>query len=156
MFIGFDLGGTTGIAVLDCNGDRVYSTVWSLGKRTRQSLCKFQSNLYDIFAKYPPSVIAYERVMQWHRSRAAAVAYGGYEGILWAISHELDLPLVPVNVSTIKKYAQVPTHDKDHMEAAAYRVFKYVTYDDNEADALFIALIGKDIKETNIASATLP
>jgi Holliday junction resolvasome RuvABC endonuclease subunit len=140
MYVGFDLGANCGAAVLDSEGRRVSSTTWELGKRTGSSLYTYQRKLYDLLQTYVPLKVGYERVMQNHRSRAAACAFGGYEGILWAVCFDIGVELIPVGVGSIKKAATgMGDADKEEMEAAAYGRWDHVPEDDNEADALFIA-----------------
>lgn len=140
MYVGFDLGGTTGAAVLDSEGRRVFSTSFEWGKRSGRSYYTYQAKLYEILQTYLPLKVGYEAVKQQHRSRPAAAAYGGYEAILWVVCFDVGVDLVPVAVSRLKKLATgMGDADKDEVEAAALARWDIVTSDDNEADALWCA-----------------
>ena len=139
MIVGLDLGGYTGFAVLDEDGNRVFSTSWNLGKRTPKSSLHFHELLCEKFAEYYPSVVGYEWVGQLHRSRAAAVAWGSWEGILWITCEQLGIKVEKVNVMAVKKLIGVPNANKEDSEVYVFAKHKYITQDDNESDAIIIA-----------------
>ena len=139
MYAGIDLGANFGFAVLDEGGNRLYSATTHLKKRTAKSLARFQQTLYDFFETWGVIVIGYEAVKQHHKSRAAACAYGSYEGILLASAFTAELEVVPVGVWDIKRMTGIPKPQKIDMEAYVKRRHNYITADDNEADALMIA-----------------
>jgi len=140
MFAGVDLGCNAGVSVLDKDGSRLYSDTWKLGKRSPSSLYQFQQKLYDTFSKHCVEYVGYELVTQEHRSRVAAVVYGSFEGILWSVCFDLNVPAMGVHVQTLKKFMNIgPRPEKEDIEAAAMVKWHIVPSDDNEADSLFIA-----------------
>lgn len=140
MFAGFDLGGKCGYALLDFEGAIIVRGTWQFGKRTPESASLYFDRITNLIETHLPLVIGYEKVMQWHRSMIAATAYGGYEFILWALSHRYSIPLQLVSVQAIKKIATgFGNAEKKEVMAAAYSRWKVVPDDDNQADALFIA-----------------
>jgi Holliday junction resolvasome RuvABC endonuclease subunit len=138
MFAGFDLGGNTGYAFLDAEGNRIRSGTLSLGKRCQESIEK----LYCFFNDFLINAIfvGYEKVTFFSKGFKASHAYGSYEAILWHVCSKYELNPEMIHVATLKKAS---TGDgkatKDDMEAFIWSIFKYTPYDDNEADAICIA-----------------
>jgi Holliday junction resolvasome RuvABC endonuclease subunit len=139
VFAGFDLGANAGYSILDVDGGRICSGTWKLGKRTGRSLSKYRQNVYDLLYEHCVCYVGFEKVNQYHRSKAAAVAYGGYESLLMATCHDLNVPLIPIKVHEVKKQAAGTARaDKDDMEASVMRRWNYVCDTPDEADSLWI------------------
>ncbi len=156
LILGLDPATLYGWGLL--SGDtRVASGVWDLsppkgrdGMRWRQ-LRKSLRNLFE--TRCPPSslmAIAYEDVHH-HSSTRAAHVYGGLMAVLEEECDRLSIALRPVGVGVAKKLATGKGNaDKDAMVRAASArwgpkgegVFggPWEPADDNEADALFVAL----------------
>lgn len=140
LFAGLDLGNTTGFAVLDEFGKRIYSTHWKLGKQRPESMAMFASNLRYGLIEHGVTVLGYEVVRQAHRSKLAAVSYGRYEGLVWCICIEFGLSLVGFEPLTIKRHAAgFVQADKEDMEAIALKKWNVLVGSHDESDALFIA-----------------
>lgn len=139
MFAGIDLGNNTGVAVLDDAGRRLFSTTWKFKKRTPKASLSFHEKLTEVFLSYGVSVVGYERVLQGHKSRAAACAWGSWEGLLWLICAQLNLRIEQINVMEIKRYIGFYNADKEDAEATVLSKWDYVTHDDNEADSILTA-----------------
>lgn len=143
-FLGLDLGGKCGYALLDVDGSRITSGVWNLGKRSPESLHKFKDSLSFLVATHVPIVLCYEKVNMYHLGKQAAHAYGGYESIAWVIAVEFRIEILTVTVQRLKKLATgFSNAEKDEVGAAALQKWNHVTLDDNEADALYAAEYGR-------------
>lgn len=140
MFAGFDLGAKLGYAFVDISGYRVDSGTLRLGKRSPESTEKAYLHLVRLFEKHHPSIVGYEKVTFFGRGYKAAHAYGTYEGVLWLVATETVSILEQFTVKEIKKVATGFTNaTKDEVGAAVLARWAYLTIDDNEADALWIA-----------------
>lgn len=141
MIIGLDLGNTTGYSVMTDDGGLVYSGTWKCKKRTPAAVLAFYENLSSLVTEWDVSSIAYEAVKQNHKGKAAACAYGSWEGLVWLVSAMMDVGLVPVNPMDIKRWIGTFNADKADSEAAVYQKYGIVTADDNESDAIIISAI---------------
>lgn len=140
MFAGFDLGANLGYAVLDITGHRVASGTLRLGKRSPESTVKAYQSLGRLFSKYCPSIVGYEKVTFFGRGFKAAHAYGTYEAVLWLVAVSSQSLIEQFTVKDIKRVATgFSNATKDEVGAAAFTRWAYVTVDDNEADALWVA-----------------
>ena len=141
--LAFDLGTTTGWAVLDDQGNRVDSGVLKLAGRRHEGggmrYVRFRASLRELLTIAEPAVVAYEEVRR-HMGTDAAHVYGGLLATLQAELEERSVPYLGLPVSTVKKLATGKGNaGKDMMIEAAQRRWKHEPVDDNEADALWVA-----------------
>lgn len=114
-------------------------------KLSGESLAALNTHLEDLLSRYSPVLVGYEQIRQEHRSRAAARAFGAYEGFLLKVCHEFGLTCVGYGVQKVKKFATGSSSaDKLDMECACNKLFGRWPDDDNEADALMIAALLRD------------
>ncbi len=141
--IGIDLGTKTGYAVCNREGTIIHSEMIQFKKDKRNPGQRYRDYLNWLGTKIAVGdTIFYEDVKR-HRGTLAAHVYGCFQGILEMVCYEKQVNLIGLGVGTIKKYATgTGNADKDLMiEAANDIVNDYIT-DDNEADAIHIALLG--------------
>lgn len=151
--LGIDLGLTTGWAVL--SSDNISDTQYKirqvvksgsicLGKQVDgESLCELIHLIDDLIMTYLPSFVVYEGVKQFHKSRAAARAFGCYEGVLLPLCFHYDIKVIEVGVSEVKKaITGNGRSDKLAVENAVYKKYDVVVDDNNESDAIAIAHTG--------------
>lgn len=144
-FLGLDLATKTGYAILDSSGKHITSGVWKFTLKAdedeRHSLQAFRNQLSQIQKTYPQiNAIFFEKVdfcvtMLAYRKHCMLVA------VLELFSLDLNLPIIPVAVGTLKKYATGNGRaDKKQMIDRAEKAFPDVEFqDDNHADAMLIA-----------------
>lgn len=144
--LGLDLGTHCGWAILDESGAIVGSGVWAFGGGSGDRFLTFYQML-DMVAK-KADAIAYEDVRR-HLGTTAAHVYGGFLAVLQIYASHTGKPLYPVAVPTIKKHATGKGNaTKPEMVAAARtRWIGFDSDDDNEADALFVAELGRIERE---------
>jgi Holliday junction resolvasome RuvABC endonuclease subunit len=142
--LGIDPGTNCGWAVVE-NGKVLASGVWDLKPRRHEGggmrFVKFRGSLLQIIRDMgPPGSVAYEEVRR-HAGTDAAHVYGGIVAMLSSTCEELKLPYIGIPVGTVKKYATGKGNaDKESMVAAAAGILGRAPKDDNEADAIFVAL----------------
>ena len=140
--LGLDLGTKCGWAVLNDDGTRVESGVWHCkkGKQPGLRFATFATRLRWALLNYRPTSIGYEQVHR-HTGTQAAHVYGGLLGVLLLELHDGPYCIDGWNVGTIKKTATGKGNaSKPMMVRAAVQRWGHVK-DDNEADALWVALL---------------
>lgn len=145
--LGIDPGTKCGWAVLD-DGRRIASGVWDLSSKRHEGggmrFVRLRCYLDEI-AGLGIDAVGYEEVRR-HMGVDAAHVYGGVVATIQAWCERrpgssLQLPYRGVPVGTVKKVATGKGNaKKDQMCAAVVGWFGYEPKDDNEADALFIAV----------------
>jgi len=120
------------------------SGVWDLAPRRHEGggmrFLRLRAYLREVLDRFPPDVVAYEEV-RMHRGVDAAHIYGGIVAVLVEECEARKIPYSTVHYATAKKTATGKGNaDKDAMVAAANaRWPRAETFDDNEADARWIA-----------------
>lgn len=145
-YIGIDPGTQCGWAVLDENGNRLASGTWDLSSRRHEGggmrYVRLQSHLRELFDAYHPAVVFYEEVRR-HLGTDAAHVYGGIVSHIAAFCEGRTTPYSGIPVGTVKKYATGKGNaQKDAMIAATVARWPDWRGDDNEADAIWVALAG--------------
>lgn len=153
-YLGIDLGTNCGWAVLD-GEDYVASGTWDLSERTDDGggwryflFCRYLEN---VVADHAPDAVAYELVRRHGKGNntKAAQVWGAYRGHLQSTLDPQGIPYYGVEVGTVKKKLTGKGNaSKELMCQAAntkwgldLKVHKNLKKtDDNEADALAIAL----------------
>jgi Holliday junction resolvasome RuvABC endonuclease subunit len=142
--LGIDPGTNCGWAIVE-GGNVLASGVWDLKPRRHEGggmrFVKFRSSLLRIIEGYGPlSAVGYEEVRR-HAGTDAAHVYGGIVAVLSEALEGLRLPYMGIPVGTVKKLATGKGNaDKEAMIAAAAQVLGREPGDDNEADAIWVAL----------------
>lgn len=144
MFIGLDLGGNCGFALLNSHGACTNSGTMISANRSPISYYSLYNNIRSMVQRYLPLALAYETVTFGARYKGgntrAMQAFGAYECMVWMAAAECCIPIVSVNVKTLKKFSTgFGDADKDEMLGAALNKWKFLPDTDDEADALFIA-----------------
>lgn len=83
----------------------------------------------------------YEEVNH-HAGTAAAHIYGGIVAVIQAFCEERSIPYSGIPVGTVKKYATGKGNANKAAMVRAARALGIDTDNDNEADAIFVALAG--------------
>ena len=146
--LALDLGTTMGWAVhchdiYTAGSIRLQKSAKELwGKR----FIEFRRQLLEMVRVEKPTRVFYERVRR-HMSTDSAHVYGGFMAITHAICCENDLPLIGLDVGTIKKYATGNgAAKKPAMIEAAKKLWPDIEIDvDDTADALHILRLGLTI-----------
>lgn len=141
LILGIDPGTKCGWALLR-DGERVASGVWDLkSKRHEGGGMRFlRARTYMSEALQGVDAVAYEEVAR-HAGTAAAHVYGGLVAVLQAECEQAGIPYRGIPVGTVKKRATGKGNaGKPAMVAAAVEQWGAVA-DDNEADALWIAMV---------------
>ena len=101
---------------------------------------RLRAYLREVLDRFPPGLVAYEEV-RMHRGVDAAHIYGGVVAVLVEECETRKLPYAAIHYATAKKTATGKGNaDKAAMVAAAgVRWPRPEPYDDNEADARWIA-----------------
>jgi Holliday junction resolvasome RuvABC endonuclease subunit len=143
FIIGIDPGTHCGWAV--AKGGRIMqSGTWDLSPRRHEGggmrFLRMRRYLLELLASCGPGgAVAYEEVRR-HLGTDAAHVYGGIIAQVTSICEEQGVPYRGIPVGTVKKFATgLGNAKKDQMMAAA-RALGVDVKDDNEADAVFIAL----------------
>ena len=145
-YIGIDPGTQCGWAVVDANGNRLASGTWDLSSRRHEGggmrYVRLQSHLRELFDAYPPATVFYEEVRR-HLGTDAAHVYGGIVSHIAAFCECRSTAYCGIPVGTVKKYATGKGNaQKDAMVAATVARWPDWRGDDNEADAIWVALAG--------------
>jgi crossover junction endodeoxyribonuclease RuvC len=154
--LGIDPGTKCGWAVLK-DGKRVASGVWNLAPRRHEGggmrFVRLVVYLKEIEA-LEIDAVGYEEVRR-HMGVDAAHIYGGIVATIqtWCESAKPQRPYLGIPVATAKKVATGKGNaKKEAMVAAAVGRFGVAPADDNEADALFIALaLAEELKRATFA-----
>lgn len=120
------------------------SGVWDLKPRRHEGggmrWVRLRAYLREVLDRFPPDIVAYELVRR-HLGTDAAQLYGGCVAVVAAECEERRIPFTAIPVATVKKHATGKGNaDKAAMIAAAAKRWpRPEPYDDNEADARWIA-----------------
>jgi len=142
--LALDLGTVTGYALSPTPGSLV-SGVWNnKGGRYEgggMRFLRFRQHLDEMHKMAPFDVVYFEEVRR-HIGTDAAHIYGGMLATLtaWCEAQEPKIPYQGVPVGTIKKSLVGKGNATKHDMIAGVNALGYATADDNEADAIAIAL----------------
>lgn len=146
IFCGFDLGTRFGYAVIAEDGSLVTYGQWKTEKSSDtyygERLIRLRGYLIGLLNQHVDLelVIAYENVNFMHSGVRAAHVYGMFLGVLEVLSAEYGVPLMPLGVSAIKKFATGSGKaKKPEMHDAAKSRWQIETATTDECDALWIA-----------------
>lgn len=120
------------------------SGVWDLAPRRHEGggmrFLRLRAYLREVLDRFPPDLVAYEEV-RMHRGVDAAHIYGGIVAVVVEECEARKLPYASIHYATAKRTATGKGNaDKSAMvAAAAARWPRAEPYDDNEADARWIA-----------------
>lgn len=150
--LGIDPGARCGFALLD-DGERIASGVWDLHVQRHESqgmrFVRFEKQLREI-VENGVDLVAFEEVAR-HAGTQAAHMYGALVGVIELTVNKKSLPYVGIPVGTVKKRATGKGNaDKLLMIGAAREHWGVLPEDDNEADALWIALCGWEQNRTEV------
>lgn len=145
-YVGIDPGTKCGWAILDAEGSRLHSGTWNLERRKGDGAGMLYVRFERLFREalenvgHHDLVVAYEQ--QFNRFAGSAAIGAGIMAHLQRICEECQVPYTGVMFSVVKKRAAGKgSASKDAVVAAAKTKWGYpLGNDDNEADALFIAL----------------
>lgn len=147
MVLGLDCATQTGWCVVGNDGKPVESGVMDFSKRRGESnglvFLRFRKWLTELIQALPeqPSVLSYERAH--FRGGAATELCVGLQTRVQEICAELGIESAPVATTTLKKSATgTGRAGKDQMIDAARTILGRDPIDDNEADAVHVALWG--------------
>jgi crossover junction endodeoxyribonuclease RuvC len=143
--LALDLGTKTGWALY--NGNKILSGVedFSLkaNEKNRQGkrFEKFEEFLDLMHKEYNINHVFFEKVMQHHKSRAAAAIYNGFWAVLINWCEKNKINYVGMAVGTIKLFiaGKGNASKEDVINSVKNRGFNDIK-DDNEADALALLL----------------
>lgn len=143
--LALDLGTTTGWALTPSGGAIVSGTWQNKSRNARYEgggmrYLRFRQQLDGLHEVMPVEAVYFEEVRR-HRGTDAAHIYGGMLATLTAWCEERQIPYSGVPVSHIKRHVTgTGNADKDAV-IAAVRALGYHPADDNEADAIALALL---------------
>lgn len=139
--LSLDLGTTTGWACTD--GKQILSGVWMLkGGRYEgggMRFVRFKSLLEQTHRLRPISRVAYEEV-RMHRGVDAAHIYGGLQAVLTSWCEDMKIPYEAIHYAHIKRHMTGKGNAKKDAMLDAVRAKGFAPKDDNEADAIALAL----------------
>jgi Holliday junction resolvasome RuvABC endonuclease subunit len=141
VILGLDLATRSGWCFVD-SGRVISSGVQDFSKRRGESngimFLRFRKWLFSIIELSYPGLIAYERA---HFRGAGTEILVGLQTHTMSIAAELGIETVPVHTAELKKFSTGSGRaGKDQMVAAAAKILGRPPLDDNEADAVLIAL----------------
>lgn len=117
----------------------IWHGTWQLKKQGDDfitPIAKFRSTL-NAFPEV--STVAYEDVKSLFRGNYAAINYGGLKTIIELFALEREIPIYPVGVGTIKKWATGKGNANKKIVMAECKTRLGITpRDGNEADALWL------------------
>lgn len=145
VVLALDLGTKTGWALY--NNDKMLSGVEDFSLKAKEKnrpgkrFEKFEEFLNLMHQKYNINYVFFEKVMQHHKSRAAAAIYSGFWAILINYCEKNNIVYEGVGVGTIKRFitGKGNASKEDVVNSLKYRGFNNIK-DDNEADALALLL----------------
>jgi Holliday junction resolvasome RuvABC endonuclease subunit len=122
--LAMDLGQSTGVAWN--TDDRKHAEHWQLKVNNTEPVgmqtVRLRNNLELCVEENNIHIIAYELVRR-HMGTDAAHVYGRLQGVLFEVSMTHHIPLMPLEVKQIKKFATGNGNaSKEMMEEAAYRL----------------------------------
>ena len=144
MILGLDPTTNFGYAVLNMDGTRKTSGTWALKTLDHEGggmrYVRFRLRMTRLFAQYRIKLVAYELVAR-HKGTHAAHLYGAWQANIQEMCETREIPVVGLPVKQVKKYATDNGNaGKEAMLQAARDRWGPVG-DDNEADALWIAMM---------------
>lgn len=147
--LALDLGTNTGWALTPGAGALVSGTWQNKSRNARYEgggmrYLRFRQHLEGIHAATPIGAVYFEEVRR-HRGTDAAHIYGGMLAVLTAWCEEKGIPYQGVPVGEIKKHATGKGNADKPAMMAAMRQLGYQPVDDNEADAIALALLAREI-----------
>ena len=101
--LALDLAGTTGWAI-GTDGPEQWGTIHFTATDRAARWWALQAWLSDMVDEHEPAILAYEKPI--HRG-SGTVALVGYAVIVELVAYLHELTVVPVNISTLKKFAGV-------------------------------------------------
>lgn len=134
--LSLDLGTKFGWA-LSVDGHITHGTI-KLQEKTKERKGVRYLNFYNECEKFfdtEVEVIYYEQVRR-HMGTNAAHMYGAWLGILEMLAYSYDVPLIGVEVKTIKKHITGNGNAKKEDIIEAVQELGFDPMDDNDADAL--------------------
>lgn len=142
--LGIDPGTSCGWAVVGEGGVCMLSGVWDLRPRRHEGggmrYLRLQSYLLQVLTAVQVKAVAYEEARR-HMGVDAAHIYGGVVATIGSVLELRKTPYRGVPVGTVKKVATGKGNaDKVAMMTAFQALTGRTPADDNEADALFVAL----------------
>jgi Holliday junction resolvasome RuvABC endonuclease subunit len=145
--LALDLGTTTGWALTPSTGAIVSGTWQNKSRNARYEgggmrYLRFRQQLDEMHAAMPIGAVYFEEVRR-HRGTDAAHVYGGMLAMLtaWCEDQHPKVPYQGTPVGDIKRYITGKGNaDKDAV-IAAVTALGYQPADDNEADAIALALL---------------
>jgi len=145
MHMAFDIGTKMGLAWTDDEHPESYLFGYLdyTGKQYKNRGVRYLAFRMFLDDWQPvPETIYYERVRR-HNGTDAAHVYGGFMAVLEMYCVLKQIPLVGLEVASIKQHATGKGNaDKEAMLEAARNEFGYDGDNDNEADALWILDLG--------------
>jgi Holliday junction resolvasome RuvABC endonuclease subunit len=142
--LGLDMATKTGWCLYDASTKKIIeSGVQTFEKRRGESnglnFLRFRRWLHSFVAGFKPNLIAYERAH--YRGGAATELCVGFQTRAQEVAAEFEIESMPVATTTLKKFATGKGNaDKAAMIAKAHEVIGIPPIDDNEADAVCVAV----------------
>lgn len=145
--LALDLGTDTGWAVSPTEGTLISGTWRNKSRNSRYEgggmrFLRFRQQLDELHAAMPIDAVYFEEVRR-HRGTDAAHVYGGMLATLttWCEAADPKIPYEGVPVGEIKKHLTGKGNADKAAMVAAVRALGYDVTDDNEADAIALALL---------------
>lgn len=143
--LALDLGTDTGWAVSPGVGAIVSGTWRNKGRNARYEgggmrYLRFRQHLDELHAASPVDAVYFEEVRR-HRGTDAAHVYGGMLATLTAWCEQNGVPYQGIPVGEIKKHLTGKGNADKSAMIAAVQALGYDVTDDNEADAIALALL---------------
>lgn len=152
--LSLDLGTRTGWATCDALQSRrsvILSGVWDLkGGRYEgggMRFVRFKAMLEGMHQLTPITRVAYEEV-RMHRGVDAAHIYGGLQAVLTGWCEENKIPYEAIHYAHIKRHMTGKGNARKDAMLDAVRAKGFAPKDDNEADAIALALFVQAERET--------
>jgi Holliday junction resolvasome RuvABC endonuclease subunit len=143
--LSLDLGTTTGFAMTPSSGSIISGTWQNKSRNARYEgggmrYLRFRQQLDEMHKAMPIGAVYFEEVRR-HRGTDAAHIYGGYMATLEAWCEEREIPYQGVPVGKIKSFITGKGNADKVAVIAAVTALGYQPADDNEADAIALALL---------------
>jgi Holliday junction resolvasome RuvABC endonuclease subunit len=141
MILALDLGTTTGWATRDRSGVTSGTVTFKPSRYEGGGMrfLRFRKWLDEFLHLEPIDAVLFEEVRR-HVSNDSSHVYGGFLAYLTGWCEEHQIPYVGVPVGSIKRAATGKGNADKAAMIAAVRALGYAPIDDNEADAIAIAL----------------
>lgn len=145
--LALDLGTDTGWALTPSGGAIVSGTWRNKGRNARYEgggmrYLRFRQQLDELHKTVPVGAVYFEEVRR-HRGTDAAHVHGGMLAMLtaWCESQDPKIPYEGIPVGEIKKHLTGKGNADKPAMIAAVQALGYDVTDDNEADAIALALL---------------